>query len=325
MFIYIARLLVIIAGPVIGYTRISPDSKGILIGTAAAVLVIAVEIVIQKVRLDDLVAGVIGLLLGLISASFIRYAVPALVDSQRVDHLFSQYSLLMSIVFAYIGMLIAVKKKEELDLLDKDLRFTSARPGESIKVLDTSAIIDSRILELSETGFLEGTLVIPSFVIAELQAGADSPDKEKRSRGRRSLDMVSTLRENEKTAVKIYDKDYPEIKENDAKLVKISQELKAKLVTCDFNLGKAARAQGISVLNINELANAVKPKLLPGEAIELFIMKPGREKDQGIGYLEDGTMVVVDNGKNYIGKKVEVTVSSVLQKPSGRMIFAEVS
>lgn len=324
MFIHIARLLVIIAGPVIGYMKISPDARGILIGTAAAVIVIAVEILIQKVRLDDMVAGTLGLILGLIAASLLRFAVIGLIDSPEVTEIYNQYRLLISVVFGYIGMLIAVKKKDELDLLDRELHLTGKKLFESIKIVDTSSIIDSRILDVADTGFLEGVLVIPSFIMSELQASADSPSEETRNRGRRSLDIVNTLKENKQISVKVYDKDYPDIQETDAKLIKMCQELKATLLTCDFNLNKVAMAHGVKVLNVNELANALKPKLLPGEAVEIFIIKRGKDMEQGVGFLEDGTMVVVEGGKNYIGKKVEVTVSTVLQKPSGRMIFARI-
>jgi uncharacterized protein YacL len=323
MFIYIARIFVIIAGPVIGYMKISSDSKGILIGTAAAIFVIAAEIIIQKVRLDDLIAGGIGVILGLIAASLINNVVPVLLDNPKISEIFENYSLLVSVVLGYIGMLIAVKKKGELDLLDKEIHLTGARMTGNLKIVDTSAIIDSRMLDVADTGFMEGIFVIPSFIMEEVQATADSPDEEKRKKARRGLDIVNQLRENEKITVKIYDKDYPDIEKVDAKLIKMCQELKSKLLTCDFNLNKAAGAQGISVLNMNELAGAVKPKLLPGEAISLFVLKKGRDKEQGIGYMDDGTMVIVEGGKNYIGRKVEVTVSSVLQKASGRMIFAK--
>ncbi|MBN2407309.1 MAG: TRAM domain-containing protein [Elusimicrobia bacterium] len=325
MFIYIARLAVIIAGPVIGYMKISADGKGILIGTAAAVLVIAIELLIQSARLDDLVAGGIGLILGLVAASIINNVIPTLVDNPKVYEVFKKYSLLVSVISGYVGLLIALKKKGEIDLLDKEIHLTGSKLYVGLKVLDSSAIIDGRILEVSDTSFIEGVLVIPGFVMSEVQATADSPQEEKRKKARRALDIVNELRENEKLNVKIHVKDYEDIEETDAKLIKLCQELKAKLITTDFNLTKAARAQGVEALNINELANSLKPKLLPGEAIEIFILKKGKEKEQGIGFLEDGTMVVVDGGLHHIGDKVEVTVKTVLQKPSGRMIFARVN
>ncbi|MFH1415243.1 MAG: PIN domain-containing protein [Elusimicrobiota bacterium] len=325
MFTYIARLVVIIAGPVIGYIKISPDGKGILIGTGAALIVIAAEIIIQKVRLDDLVAGGLGIVIGLIAASLINNVVPVLIDNVRVSELFEKYTLLISVVLSYIFMILALNKKNELDLLDREINITGAKLSAGLKIIDSSAIIDARILDIADTGYLEGVLVIPSFIMGEVQATADSPDEEKRKKARRALEIVNNLRENENVIVKMYDKDYPEIEKNDIKLIKICQELKAKMITCDYNLTKSASAQGIGVLNVNELANALKPKLLPGEAIEIFVIKKGRDKEQGVGFLEDGTMVVIDEGKNYIGKKVEITVTSVLQKSSGRMIFAKVS
>jgi uncharacterized protein YacL len=325
MFVYIARLMVIIAGPVIGYTKISPDSKGILIGTAAAILVIAAEILIQTVRLDDLIAGGIGLVIGLIGASVVNNVFPVLLDNPRVSEVFEKYSLLVSVVFSYVGMIMALRKKGELDLLDREIHLTGTKLTVGLKIVDTSTIIDARLLDISDTGFLEGVLVIPQFVMEEVQATADSPEEEKRKKARRGLDIINSLRESEKITIKIYEKNYPNIEKTDIKLIKMCQELKAKLITTDFNLNKASQAQGIEVLNVNELANAIKPKLLPGEAIEIFIIKKGRDKEQGVGFLDDGTMVVVDGGKNYIGEKVEVTVTTVLQKPSGRMIFAKVS
>lgn len=325
MFVYMARLFVIIAGPVIGYMRISPDSRGILIGTGAAVIVIGAEIVIEKVRLDDMIAGIIGIILGLIAASLLNCVIPALIDNARVIEIFSQYDLLISVVFAYIGMIIALRKKGELDQLDRNIQLTKKKLVKGVKVVDSSAVIDGRLLDVAETGFIEGVFVIPTFIIEEVQALADSGREEERKKARRALDIVKNLRENENITTKIYEKDYAEIDVADSKLIKICHELKAKLVTCDFNLNKAAAAQGIGALNINELANSLKPKLLPGEAVNIFILKKGKGKDQGVGYLEDGTMVVVDGAVSYIGKEVEVTVKSVLQKPSGRMIFARVS
>ncbi|MDA3793403.1 MAG: PIN domain-containing protein [Elusimicrobia bacterium] len=325
MFIYVARIFVIIAGPVIGYMRISPDAKGILIGTGAALIVIAAEIVIEKVRLDDMIAGLIGLILGLIGASLVNYVIPALIANEHVIEIFSKYDLLVSIVFAYIGMIIALRKKGELDLLDKDIQLTKKKLVKGVKMVDSSAIIDGRLLDVAETGFIEGVFVIPTFVIEEVQALADSPEDGLRKKARRALDIVKELRENKNITTKIYDKDYKDIDSADSKLIKMCHELKGKLVTCDFNLNKVAAAQGIGVLNINELANSLKPKLLPGEAVKIFILKKGKGKDQGIGYLEDGTMVVVDGALKDIGREAEVTVKSVLQKPSGRMIFARVS
>ncbi len=322
MFIWIVRLLVIIAGPIIGYLQISPGAKGILIGTGAAILVILVEILIEKVALDMMVAGGIGIILGLIAAKLIDYSV-ALMGNPMVETFFKSYSLLIKIVLAYIGMLLAIKKKEELELLDRSITLSSKRRGGAVmKVVDSSALIDGRITDICETKFLEGTLVIPSFILRELQEISDSPDSSKRNRGRRGLDILKRLQETKQVSVKIFEKDYPKIEEVDAKIVKLAEELDARILTADFNLNKVASVQGIAVLNVNELSNAIKPPVLPGEAMKVFVLKEGKEPKQGVAYLDDGTMVVIEGGRRYIGRKVDVMVNSILQTAAGRMIFA---
>ena len=322
MFIWIVRLLVIIAGPIIGYFQISAGPKGILIGTAAAILVILVEILIEKVALDTMIAGGIGIILGLIAAKLIDYSV-ALMENRAVETFFKSYSLLIKIVLAYIGMVLAIRKKEELELLDRNIAFSSKRRGgATMKVVDTSALIDGRIADICETKFLEGTLVIPSFVLKELQEISDSPDSSKRNRGRRGLDILKRLQEIKQASVKIFEKDYAKIEEVDAKIVKLAEELDARILTADFNLNKIAAVQGIAVLNVNELSNAIKPPVLPGEAMKVFVLKEGKEPKQGVAYLDDGTMVVVEGGRKHIGRKVDVMVNGILQTAAGRMIFA---
>jgi len=322
LFIWIVRLLVIIAGPIIGYFQISAGPKGILIGTAAAILVILVEILIEKVALDTMIAGGIGIILGLIAAKLIDYSV-ALMENRAVETFFKSYSLLIKIVLAYIGMVLAIRKKEELELLDRNIAFSSKRRGgATMKVVDTSALIDGRIADICETKFLEGTLVIPSFVLKELQEISDSPDSSKRNRGRRGLDILKRLQEIKQASVKIFEKDYAKIEEVDAKIVKLAEELDARILTADFNLNKIAAVQGIAVLNVNELSNAIKPPVLPGEAMKVFVLKEGKEPKQGVAYLDDGTMVVVEGGRKHIGRKVDVMVNSILQTAAGRMIFA---
>jgi len=191
-----------------------------------------------------------------------------------------------------------------------------------MKVVDSSALIDGRITDICETKFLEGTLVIPSFILRELQEISDSPDTSKRNRGRRGLDILKRLQETKQVTVKIFEKDYPKIEEVDAKIVKLAEELDARILTADFNLNKVAAVQGIAVLNINELSNAIKPPVLPGEAMKVFVLKEGKEPKQGVAYLDDGTMVVIEGGRRYIGRKVDVMVNSILQTAAGRMIFA---
>lgn len=225
------------------------------------------------------------------------------------------------IIMPYIGFLVGVQKSEWLDPAHIFRFFKEKRGGRSYKILDTSVIIDGRITDLCDTGFIEGTLVIPQFVLKELQFIADSSDGLKRQRGRRGLDVLNHLQKSSQISVVIWEMDFPEIRDVDSKLIELARQLDAKLVTNDVNLNKVAKLRGLSVLNINELANALRPVVLPGESMRVFILKEGKEKDQGVGYLDDGTMVVVDNSRRMIGQNVDITVTSVLQTTVGKMIF----
>lgn len=193
--------------------------------------------------------------------------------------------------------------------------------GSSVKIIDTSAIIDGRMSDICETGFFEGRLVVPSFVLNELQQVSDSSDSLKRQRGRRGFDILQQLKKCPHIDVEVCETDYPEIKEVDLKLLQLARDRGGKIITTDFNLNKVAKIHGIQILNINELANALKPVVLPGERIKVYILKEGKEKDQGVSYLEDGTMVVVDNARRMIGQTIEIAVTSVLQTVAGKMIF----
>jgi len=225
------------------------------------------------------------------------------------------------IIMPYIGFLVGVQKSEWLDPAHIFRFFKEKSGGRSYKLLDTSVIIDGRITDLCDTGFIEGTLVIPQFVLKELQFIADSPDGLKRQRGRRGLDVLNHLQKSSQISVVIWETDFPEIRDVDSKLIELARQLDAKIVTNDVNLNKVAKLRGLSVLNINELANALRPVVLPGESMRVFILKEGKEKDQGVGYLDDGTMVVVDNSRRMIGQNVDITVTSVLQTTVGKMIF----
>ena len=225
------------------------------------------------------------------------------------------------IIMPYIGFLVGVQKSEWLDPAHLFRFFKEKSIGRSYKLLDTSVIIDGRITDLCDTGFIEGTLVIPQFVLKELQFIADSSDGLKRQRGRRGLDVLNHLQKSSQISVVIWEMDFPEIRDVDSKLIELARQLDAKIVTNDVNLNKVAKLRGISVLNINELANALRPVVLPGESMRVFILKEGKEKDQGVGYLDDGTMVVVDNSRRMIGQNVDITVTSVLQTTVGKMIF----
>ena len=197
------------------------------------------------------------------------------------------------------------------------------RRGAELKVVDSSAIIDGRIMDICETKFLTGTLVVPRFVLVELQGLADSPDTLKRARGRRGLDILARLQENPEIPVRIMDKEYPGIPDVDGRVVRLAKDLGGRVLTTDFNLNKIAALESVICLNVNDLALSLKPVVLPGESMSVFIMKEGKEKEQGIGYLDDGTMVVVEDGKKFIGKRLEVGVTSILQTSAGRMIFGK--
>ncbi len=319
------RGLVIVIGPVIGYTQISHDSKGILIGVGAAVLIIAAEIIIERVALDALISAIIGAVLGLISAQLFNWVVFQL-GSERLFAAAQKGSLITHLVLAYLGMVMFLRKRSELELLDRDLIVKgSKKKAMSTQLVDTSVLIDGRVADICDTKFISGTLVVPRFILQELQAVADSADGAKRARGRRGIDILARLQENPDVPVRIFDKDYPDIKETDSKLVALAKDLGAKILTTDFNLNKIASLQGVTVLNINDLTNALKPVVLPGENMSLFVLKEGKERDQGIAYLDDGTMVVVEEGRRAIGQKVSVTVTSILQTSAGRMIFTKLA
>ena len=274
---------------------------------------------------QDLLAGTVGLLIGLIIANLIGFAFA------RLPIIGAYGPIVFNLVFGYAGMSIAVHKKAEVSGLLANFRLgrqskeRSVKKTESTKLLDTSSIIDGRIAELCATGFLEGPLLVPVFVLEELQLIADSADLLKRTKGRRGLDILKQMQEDGHVDVHIINDDFDDIQGVDSKLVRLGRDLKAKVITNDYNLNKVAELQGVVVLNINDLANAMKPARVPGEEMTVLIVKAGKEENQGIAYLEDGTMIVVENGQKYIGMSVPVTVTSVLQTSAGRMIFVKVS
>ena len=274
---------------------------------------------------QDLLAGTVGLLIGLIIANLIGFAFA------RLPIIGAYGPIVFNLVFGYAGMSIAVHKKAEVSgllanfRLGKQAKERSVKKKGSTKLLDTSSIIDGRIAELCATGFLEGPLLVPVFVLEELQLIADSADLLKRTKGRRGLDILKQMQEDGHVDVHIINDDFDDIQGVDSKLVRLGRDLKAKVITNDYNLNKVAELQGVVVLNINDLANAMKPARVPGEEMTVLIVKAGKEENQGIAYLEDGTMIVVENGQKYIGMSVPVTVTSVLQTSAGRMIFVKVS
>src|SRR5205085_172046 len=232
--------------------------------------------------------------------------------------------LLVMLLMAYVGLIVGANKGDLLNLYALGGVFGGEKQGKKVyKILDTSVIIDGRIADIAETGFLDGILVLPQFVLRELQLVADSADSLKRNRGRRGLDVMQRIQKMASITVQIVEDDFPAVREVDLKLIELAKLYEAKIVTNDFNLNKVAQLQGVEVLNINELANALKPIVLPGEVMKVFILKEGKEYNQGVAYLDDGTMVVVDNARKMIGKTIDVSVTSVLQTTAGKMIFGK--
>lgn len=274
---------------------------------------------LKMIPTQDIVLGIIGLFIGLSISALLS------VGIYRIPWVGVYLSLAATILLSYLGIVIFTNRKEELSFVTNI--FSRQGKGDrggsrGLKVLDTSVIIDGRIADICKTEFMEGTLVIPGFVLEELRHIADSSDALKRNRGRRGLDILNKVQKELNIPVQIYEEDFPEVPEVDSKLVKLAIKIKGKVVTNDFNLNKICELQGVPVLNINELANALKPVVLPGEEMNVQIIKDGKEMGQGIGYLDDGTMIVVDSGKKHINEFVEVVVTSVLQTAAGRMIFA---
>ena len=292
---------------------------GLAVGVAAGALL--VEWILRQIQIKVLISALVGLIIGLLLARFLLDTVSVFLKPLP-EPLQVFVSLLFMVAAGYIVAAVAVEKGRELRVLDL-LRAVKGQPsGERSKILDTSVIIDGRIADICETGFIEGTLIIPQFVLRELQHIADSSDPIKRNRGRRGLDILQKIQKNPDVQVKIHDMDFPDIREVDGKLVAMAKALAAKVVTNDFNLNKVAELYGVSVLNINELTNALRPVVLPGEEIRVYVLKEGKEYNQGVAYLDDGTMVVIDNGRRHIGQTIDVCVTSVLQTTAGRMIFS---
>ncbi|MBI1748290.1 MAG: PIN domain nuclease [Acidobacteria bacterium] len=290
----------------------------LVVGLALAAAIILAEIRLRRSSLKTLIGACIGSIAGIIGASLISSIIGRLALERSLMN-FGQ--ILTLLLMAYVGLLVGASKGEFLDLSVLGGLFTEKGVKKSNKILDTSVIIDGRVADLVETGFLEGTIVIPQFVLRELQQIADSADSIRRNRGRRGLDILQKIQKKSGVVVQISEKDFPDVKEVDLKLIELAKLIGAKIVTNDFNLNKVARLQGVGVLNINELANALKPVVLPGETMKVFILKEGKEYNQGVAYLDDGTMVVVDNARRMIGKNIDTLVTSVLQTTAGKMIF----
>jgi uncharacterized protein YacL len=291
---------------------------GLVWGTGIGIIGLILEYLFSKTSAGTFFCGVIGLASGLLFAKLIYYPVKSLFGN--LDEFYAP--LVLNTVFGYSGLLLGLRKGRSFSLAGLIQSFKGVE-NENYKIIDTSAIIDGRIADVCEAGFIEGLFIIPQFILQELQHVADSADSMKRARGRRGLDVLHRIQKMSSIDVKIVDQDFPKIKEVDSKLVALAKLYSGKIITNDFNLNKVAELQGVSVLNINELTNALKPVVLPGERMNVFVIKEGKESNQGVAYLEDGTMVVVDNARKLINKNVDVTVTSVLQTTAGRMIFTK--
>lgn len=332
MSLTVARIAVLIVGTLLGVFIGYLISSFIL--KQGLVIAKRLERILTHIPNQELIAGTIGLLFGLIIANLIGVAF------NQVPIIGPYIPIILSAIFGYSGLRLMARKGPEMynnyvqqwsgDGTKKISRFKmfsthkSDKASSTPKLLDTSVIIDGRIKELCNTGFIEGPLMVPVFVLNELQIISDSADATKRNRGRRGLDILKDMQDANKVAIEVVEDDYDDLKEVDSKLMRLALDKHWKLMTNDFNLNKVARVQGIEVLNLNELANVLKPALIAGEWIRVQVMKEGKEVHQGVAYLDDGTMIVVEDGKPYVGQNVEVMVTSILQTSAGRMIFARV-
>ena len=352
MLLRVTRILIAVLGVMLGFqatARFLPLAKDYISITWTAPLTIAVNILgalilglifyiispgiikrvgqlssliesqVQRIPTQDIVIGTVGLIVGLIIANLIGFAL------MGIPIIGPYLPIVSNVLFGYLGLSIATKKREELGtILSFPSRSSKSVKKDVYKILDTSAIIDGRIADVVKTGFLEGVLVVPNFVLEELRHIADSADATRRNRGRRGLDVLNLIQKELGIKVQILDRDFDDVLDVDSKLIKLAQTVNAKILTTDYNLNKVCELQGVPVLNINDLANSVKPVVLPGEEMVIQVMKEGKEVNQGVAYLDDGTMIVVDNGRRHIGETLSVIVTSVLQTSAGRMIFARV-
>jgi uncharacterized protein YacL len=292
-----------------------------VLGAALGVFFVFFEIRLERASLKRLIGAGAGSIFGILGALMISHLL-SLTALDKTTLSFLQVTLLL--LMGYVGLVLGANKGDLLNLSALGGLFSAEqKPRKNFKILDTSVIIDGRVADVCETGFVDGVLMVPQFVLRELQLVADSSDQLRRNRGRRGLDILQRMQKMGAIQVQIVEEDFPHLREVDMKLIELAKQVDAKIVTNDFNLNKVAQLQGVPVLNINELANALKPVVLPGEAMRVFILKEGKEYNQGVAYLDDGTMVVVDNAKKMISKTIDIAVTSVLQTTAGKMIFGK--
>jgi len=300
--------------------------KTALLSVAAAIISFIIVWLIDLLGNRLSLRSIKGISLGLVISSIVFFAIKSLIESLNVVP-FDVQKILYPLIFLtlfYVGVSFGISKSRESEYGQK--RYYSKYQSQGVKILDTSVIIDGRIADVAAVGFINGTLIIPKFIIKELQYIADSSDSVKKVRGRRGLDVLKKMQEDVPNVnIRITSHDFRDIVEADLKLVELAKKLKGEIITNDFNLNKVANLQNVKVLNLNQLSNALKPIVLPGEKMKILVIKEGKENNQGVGYLDDGTMVVVDDAKDLLGRNIEVSVTSVIQTPTGRMIFSKAS
>ena len=316
LFVAVVAISCFVISP-FGLNRNLDAGVGALIGTA----IVLFEWKLRMVSLKRLIGAAIGSILGICGAYLFALVIGRSLPAGNTQ---SFLQILVMLLMAYVGLIVGANKGDLLNLAALGGIFGGEKQAKkSYKILDTSVIIDGRIADIAETGFLDGVIVTPQFVLRELQLVADSADSLKRNRGRRGLDILQRLQKVANLQIQIVEDDFPAVREVDLKLIELAKMYEGKIITNDFNLNKVAQLQGVEVLNINELANSLKPIVLPGETMRVFILKEGKEYNQGVAYLDDGTMVVVDNARKMIGKTIDVSVTSVLQTTAGKMIFGK--
>lgn len=325
--LFLLRVLFIIIFTGLGYSlNFDNPLASMGVGCSIGFLIVFFEAFVRKVSLKGLSSAVFGILLGLIlawafCATLDRFPLTRDLTSQMVDNI----KIFVTFIFVYLGLTLGIKGKDEFNLVIPYVKFRRQELKEEEIIVDTSSIIDGRILDIVRTKFIEAKFIVPRFVLNELHALADSTDHMKRQKGKRGIEILHALKKETNIEVEIYDESLDDIKSVDEKIVKLGQNLDAKVLTTDYNLNRIAQLEGVKVLNINDFANALKSSFIAGQRFSLKLIKEGKEQNQAIGYLEDGTMVVAENSKRLIGKTVVVEVTSVLQSSSGRIIFTRLA
>ena len=319
MVLIFVRVLFLIGSMFVGFQL--GDTLGALIGTGVGLIIVLLEVGLRKISVNGLSSSVFGLILGLIIAKLVGDAFSV---TPLAPNILPLVRVILTLVFCYLGMIMALRGKDEFSIIIPYVRLRRQNQDQEVIILDTSVIIDGRIVDICRTKFVSGKIIIPKFVLRELQQIADSTDSIKRQRGRRGLEILHLIQKESGLDIVIHEQDFPETNEVDAKLVNLAKLIEAKILTVDFNLNRVASIQGVTVLNINELANALKSVVFPGEEMKIKLIKEGKEHNQAIGYLDDGTMVVVEEARKLLGQEVKVLVTSVLQTQAGKMIFTKI-